>query len=227
VMSRAHDVDRALPTWIKAAAASSPVEIAIMNYGSMDDLRDVVNKHLEWRILGRYGWWMGGGQYFDRDTYHKAHAWNLAARCANDGDYLVFAGADALFDEWYIAELRKLIADGCVWMRGRHYKGILCIKRDEFITAGGYDERFEFSGEDKELDERLQRRGAKFGLLPDGLVRTIRTPNRLKFANARGGITKAEAIAHGAALRKENEAAELLVANEGREWGSWEGPCWD
>jgi hypothetical protein len=145
----------------------------------------------------------------------------LAARQAQ-GNWLVFVGADGLLDERYVVELRKLIADGAIWMRGRHYKGIVCVQRDEFFTAGGYDERIEFSGEDKELDERLSRRGAKFGLVPDGLVKVIHTPNTLKFANARGHPSKAEAIAHGELIRKENAAIGLLVANQGQEWGAWE-----
>ena len=52
-------------------------------------------------------------------------------------------------------------------------------------------------------------------------MRTIKTPNALKFANARGGITKTQAIAHGKALREANAAAGLLVANQGKEWGKW------
>jgi len=64
--------------------------------------------------------------------------------------------------------------------------GIIFCKKDEFISAGGYDERIEFyGGEDRDLDSRLVRRGTKFGLVPKGLMSVIRTPNSQKIKNYR------------------------------------------
>jgi hypothetical protein len=215
VMDRLSDLRETMPHTIRAAVVSPPCEILALDYGSRDDLLGYLQSVARCAPMLRWC------RVDEPRHYHKAHAWNVAERQAS-GDWLVFMGADAILSDGYVPALRKLIADGCTWMRGRHYKGIVCVQRDEFLAAGGYDERFEFSGEDKEFDERLRRRGGKFGLVPDGLVKVIRTPNPLKFANARGNPTKKWAIAHGEALRKENEAAGLLVANQGKEWGTWE-----
>jgi len=212
VMNRLPDVKRALPTWIEAVIESPPAEIVVLDYNSSDGLDDVIRR-LDLNIITF-------NRYIGRAYYHKAHAWNLAFRCSA-GEYVTFMGADAVLGRYYVKEVRKLIEGGAVWMRGRHYKGIVCVERAEFEAAGGYDERMEYSGEDKELEDRLKRRGAPFSLVPDGMVRTIRTPNAIKFANSRGQITKAEAVAHGAAIRAENAANGLLVANQGQEWGAW------
>ena len=129
-------------------------------------------------------------------------------------------GTDAVLAPAYIAAARELIADGAVWMRAKDYKGILVIQRQEFIDAGGYDERFEFyGGEDKDLEARLRRRGAKFGLMPQGLVRTLHTPNSEKTRNYRLPLTKGEMMQRGAEIRAENNERGVLVANEGQEWG--------
>ena len=88
----------------------------------------------------------------------------------------------------------------------------------EIVSVSLYDV-VSYMGEDKELEARLRRRGAKFGLVPDGLVSVLRTPAKAKLANFGSDLTKREMMTIGTALRKENKAAGLLVANEGVEWG--------
>ena len=176
---RAHDLVKTMPYLLAAAENSPPVEIVIIDYNSREPVADLFNGH-PCRIE----------RYEGRDHYHLAHAYNMAA-LASTGDYITIMGADAVPADTFVTEARKLIADGCVWMRGPYYKGILVCKREEFIAAGGYDERFEFyGGEDKELEARLNRRGSKFGLMPKGLVRTIKTPNSQKVKNYRLPLTK-------------------------------------
>jgi len=197
---------------LKAARASPPVEIAILDYNSKDGLKE---------YLDPFGNAITYTRYTGRWYYHIAHAWNLAARCSA-GEYIVFAGADALIAEGYFATLRRLISEGAIWIRGRHYKGIICVQHAEFVAAGGYDERFEFyGGEDKELEARLRRRGAPFALLPDDLVYTLKTSNEDKVSNYRLNLTKREMMERGAQIRAENAAAGLMVANEYRLWGAW------
>jgi hypothetical protein len=212
-MNRLHDLRRTLPRTLSAAEASPPAEVAILDYNSSDGLESYVcqfgNAVTYTRFEGRW-------------YYHIAHAWNLATRCSG-GEYIVIAGADALFRENYLVVVRQLIDQGAVWIRGRHYKGIVCLSRHEFEEMGGYDERFEFYGsEDKELEARLVRRGAQLGLLPDDLVYTLKTPDENKVQNYRLPMTKREMMRHNATLRKESEAMGRLVANEGQQWGAWE-----
>jgi len=213
VMNRLADLRRTLPRMLAAAEASPPVEVSILDYNSSDGLEAYVCQ---------YGQAVTYTRYTGRWYYHNAHAWNLAARCS-EGDYLCFMGADAILHDRYVAVLRELIESGAEWIRGRHYKGIVCVSRDVFYAAGGYDEQFEFYGsEDKELEARLRRRGARFALLPDDLVYTLKTDDIDKVANYRLPLSKREMMEKNAAIRQKNDAAGLLVANEYRKWGAWQ-----
>lgn len=219
-MNRTHDLRKAMPYLIEAANASPPVEIAVLDYSSRDRLADYL-KSVQQTAGFRYGSSATYRKFSGRDYYHLAHAYNLAV-LTSSGEYIAVMGADAILAENYVVEARRLIADGCVWMRGRHYKGIFVCARDEFVQAGGYDERFEFyGGEDKDLELRLQRRGEKFGLMPDKLVYTLRTGNAAKVKNYRLDLTKREMMQRGSRIRAENNANAVLIANEGKEWGQW------
>lgn len=208
-MNRAHDLKRTMPHTLAEAESSPPIEVCVLDYNSQDDLADFIGEGISYH------------HYTGRDHYHMAHAYNLAMKLSI-GEYIVIMGADAIIKNGYIKAIRELIEDGCIWMRGRHKKGIVCCQREEFVNAGGYDERFEFyGGEDKDLEHRLRRRGGKFGLVPDGMVDTIITPNSQKLKNYRVRISKREMILHNKAIRDQNNAEGVLVANEGREWGAW------
>ena len=218
-MNRTYDLERTMPYLIDVANASPPVEIAVLNYNSQDDLERYMQGVIKTADLDGSG--IVYNRYTGRVHYHMAHAYNLAVMTSS-GDYITIMGADAIPSEEFVVEARRLIADGCVWMRGRHYKGIMTIQRQEFIDAGGFDEQFEFyGGEDKELEARLTRRGSKFGLMPDGLVRALRTGNKAKVQNYRLPLSKREMMVRGRKIRDENNAAGLLVANSGQGWGQW------
>ena len=217
-MNRTHDLRRTLPGMVEAARCSLPADVCVLDYNGSDGLRAFCQEARPTNgelVLG-YARYDGNDGY-----YHLAHAYNLAVK-ASDGDYVCIMGADAVIAPSYVAECRRLIGHGAVWMRERHYKGIICIQRQAFDDAGGYDERFEYyGGEDKELEERLIRRGLEPAILPDGLVRTLRTPNSQKLVNYRGNLTKREMMQRGKRIRAENATKGLLVANEGQEWGAW------
>ena len=222
-MNRLHDLKRAIPSWIKAANASPPVEIAVLDYSSSDNLERYFLSVREGNPLDILSF--QNRLMYNRDDrhdyYHMTHAYNLAVRLSS-GEYVVVMGADAILAENYIIRVREFVAQGCIWMRGQRFKGIIAIQRQEFIDAGGYDERLEFySGEDKELEQRLQRRGVKPCLMPDGLVHTLRTSKADKLANFRLPLTKRQMMERGSRIRAENVAEGVMVANEGREWGQW------
>lgn len=217
--NRAHDLKRTLPYTIDAAAYSPPVEIVILDYNSRDDLAEYMQSvfrmpiYADIQIVYR--------KYTGRDTFHKAHAFNLAI-LASHGEYAALLGADAYPNLGYVAALRELIEDGCIWMRGPDLKGIVCIQRQEFIDAGGYDERFEYYGpEDRDLDERLQRRCRKFGLVPKGLMRVLRTPDSEKTENFRIKADKHTMSRMMRPIYDENRENGVLIANADREWGRW------
>lgn len=206
VHNRLHDLRLTLPYLLAQAQASPPVEIVILDYGSTDGLAAPAGV-----VYRRY----------EAEYFHKAHAFNLAV-LAGGGEYCVLLGADAMPQPGYVPALRGLIEQGCVWMRGDRLRGIVCVKRQEFVDAGGYDERFEFYGpEDRDLEARLARRGGKFGLVPDGLMAVIPTGPEDKVRNFRLKLSRREMSRRMRPIFEANEAAGLLVANEGRGWGQW------
>ncbi len=181
-----------------------------MDYGSTDDLFEYI-KSLDYATYYRY----------NSNYFHKAHAFNLAI-LASKGEYFVLLGADAYPHRDYIKTIRQLIAQGCIWMRANELCGIIACQRQEFINAGGYDERFEFYGpEDRDLDLRLQRRGSKFGLVPNGLMSVIPTSNEDKVKNFRLKLSRREMSKLMRPIYEENSANYVLVANQGQAWGQW------
>lgn len=217
VHNRSDDLRHSLPFMVDAANASPPAEISILDYASTDRVLETA------MLTGPLhdGVSLVYHRYSGRSYFHKAHAFNLAV-LSGTGAYRVLLGADACPEPGYIPALRRLIERGCVWMRGPHLKGIVCISADEFVACGGYDERFEFYGpEDRDLEARLLRRGATFGLLPDGLMHVIVTPDEEKIKNYRLPLSKREMSALGHAILDENNASGALVANAGQEWGRW------
>lgn len=213
--NRLEDLKQALPTVIAAAHNSPPVEIVVLDYNSQDGLSDYIQEVKTWTNAVYYR------KYTGRDHYHMAHARNLAM-LSGSGDYLINTCADVLMKPDYIQRLRPIVEIGYTWVRHEdRFVGIFCVARQEFIDAGGYDERFEFYGkEDKDILGRLERRGkshveirAHLGLLP-----TL-WPDKLK--NYRLELTRSEASRRSKAIYLENIDNGVLVANEGNRWGQW------
>ena len=213
--NRTHDLKKTLPHIMDAGALSPPVEYLILDYGSDDDLKEYAE---EMAYNDEYD-----ENYFTyksvrQEYYHMAHAWNLAAKFSR-GKYLAVFGTDIIPDADYFKVVReKLAEDDYKWMRGKKLKGVLVCEREEFMNAGGYDERFELYGpEDDDLEERLVRRKAKFCLLPD-LLSEITTAKTDKTSNYR--ITsRLQAKKIQKPIHEENIRNQVLVANEGKKWG--------
>lgn len=206
--NRLADLKISLPYVIAATQISPPAEVVILDYGSTDGLRE-------------YARGLAGVTYrrYEAKYFHKAHAFNLAI-LASRGEYFVLLGTDACPHPDYLKIVRERIAAGCVWMVVDNLRGIITCEREEFIAAGGYDERFEFYGpEDKDLEARLIRRGKKHCVLPMRLMRVFLTPEEDKVKNYRLKLTKARMIHLMRRVYRENMARGVLVANEGREWG--------
>jgi len=221
-MGRTHDLKKTMPHLIKAANASPPVEIMILDYNSPDDLENYIKSLKNSSPLKKPNF-LSSKKFTDRNHYHIAHAWNLAA-LSSQGEYCVILGADALPAENFIKTIRKLISKHrYVWMHASKLTGIIVIQKKEFINAGGYDERFElYGGEDKDLAWRLQRRQAKFGKIPPNLLAVIRTSNSDKVKNYRFKMHKTQMILNNKKIRDENLKNKVLVANQGKKWGQWD-----
>lgn len=217
--NRLNDLKNTLPHLIAAANASPPVEISILDYASSDGLEEYMKDFVSHATLASDNM-ISFRRYSGRDHFHKAHALNLAILTSH-GEYFCLLGSDAIPEVGYIPAVRNLIADGCIWGHASDVCGIIFCQRKEFVEAGGYDERIEFyGGEDRELDARLTRRGAKFGLVPKGLTSVIVTPNDQKVKNYRLPLSKREMTKLTRAIVEENERNQLLVANPDG-WGKW------
>ena len=209
--NRAYDLKVTLPISLASANASPPVEIVLVDYNSPDDLSRVVSGMWDKRI-SYY-------RYTGRDYYHMAHARNLTIRGAH-GDCIVILSADIALAPGYLPYVRKAIKPG-VFLYVKDYRGVIMAERRELIEAGGYDERFEYYGsEDRELHERLERRGLVAQEIPADLLHVIRTPDDVKVKNYREPLSKREMHAKGKAILQESRERMTLVANpEG--WGAW------
>ncbi len=243
-MNRTGDLKQTLPATIRAANASPPVEIVILDYDSKDDLATYIESvktsaHLNEGVVLNYS----------KSPNHKyfsiSHSRNLAVM-ASHGDYIVILDADIIPHENYIKVLRETIErEKPVWMveGGRYITGkliggrMLVCQKAEFIAAGGYDERFNLCGpEDKDICMRMHRRGGKFIAFDRALVDEIRTRARQKIENLpkepyEEMLTEEQRIHNKPGWTKylmqramrniydENNAKGVLVVNEGRAWG--------
>ena len=217
--NRTHDLKKTMPFIIEAARVSPPIEIMILDYNSDDNLADYANE-LKNEDLGKDNF-ISYAKFTGRKTYHIAHAYNLSVRCAV-GEVIVILGTDIIISVDYLKFIREAFEkEAVVWACPLDLKGIIAITKKEFNDTGGYDERFEFYGpEDKEFDLRLNRRGGKFKLVPNQMLKEIVTARNDKFANYRP-ISHPKRKQLMRSILKENSENNVLVVNQKTGWGRW------
>ena len=223
-MNRTHDLEQVMSSLIKAANYSPPVELMILDYSSRDNLAEF--SAASGAILAAEGVSKLSYKKFEGQKYfHMAHARNLAV-LASEGDFIITGNCDYFLPLDYFERIRLALAeDSYVWMlqSDHEFVGLIGILRKTFIAAGGFDERFEFYGkEDKDLKRRLERRNEKVKVLSSDGISQIVTPEFIKFhTNYRPGFTKFEMKKMARNIFEENIKNNVLVANEGSEWGQW------
>jgi len=220
--NRTYDLKKVMPSLIAAANASPPVEIVILDYNSPDDLQEYIEEARKIRL--EKGNKLTCVKYSGVDYYRMAHARNLSVLLSS-GEYIVISCADIILSENYFEAVREMLSEGdYVWLsHNLRFVGVVVCKREEFISAGGFDERFEFYGkEDKDLVLRLERRGGKTARLPAGLLRLIPTPKEDKLKNYRLPLSRREVKKLSTPIYEENIRNGVLVANVGKEWGKWD-----
>jgi hypothetical protein len=233
---RLHSVKQTLPSVIAAAEKSPPVEIVILNYGSTDGLGGWLKENAP---QVKHVW-------YEAEHFHMAHSRNLSVIMAL-GEYVISSDAETRVDERLFLGLRRTIEDtgrplirlgrrpssarlakenpgggacdgGCRWWT----HGVFCVKRSEFMAAGGFDERFEFYGpEDKDIIHRLRRRGLEYATIDNHkLITNLETPDEEKVKNYRLPLSKREMRKRMGRIYEENEVLGQMKANADG-WGRW------
>jgi len=219
VMNRLDDLRQVMHARIAEANASPPVELCILDVESTDGLPEYMDELIEIARL------MHGNtiayERIERDYWHMAKASNMSM-LMGQGEYLVMLDADDATQPGYIEAVRNAIDTGHDWGYVDKRCSIIFCRREDFITIGGYDERFEFYGpEDRDIQRRFRMLlGAEY-VLPSRLIKNIYTPDDKKVANYRIKGTK---HSFSRMMRKyylENTVNNVLIANEGKEWGKW------
>jgi len=234
VMNRLADLRKSLPKTIEAANQSAPVQIVILDYDSKDNLATYVAGIQKSDYLAS-----PNQLIYVKSSNHQffsiSHSRNLAA-LASDGDYIVILDADISPKLNFVTTIRTfLVQEKPVWMceKGGKADGglpaghIFVCKRDEFVTSGGYDERFNVCGpEDKDICMRMHMRGGKFRTFPKDIYTEEYTSPRQKVRNLNregyDGKGYCGKLVMSRAMRvfyKENLDNHVLVANVGKEWG--------
>ena len=203
-------VDDLWRTWLPlldAARAQPPVEIVIVDYGNEIPLlaRDFIHPNILYKR-----------PRVEAEYFHMAHARNVGIRAAT-GEIIVAFLADQIVAPDFFKILREQLQPGTFlkWFE------TFVFWREDILSAGGFDERFEFYGpEGKELTDRLERRGLKALQMSDRIVSQIPTPNHEKVKHYREKLSKREMHLRGMKIWQENKAAGLTVANQGIDWGA-------
>ena len=219
--NRAHDLKKVMLSLVTAANISPPVEIMVLDYNSPDDLAGYMKYMMEiTEFTG--GSRLSYKKYVGKNYFPVGHARNLSV-LASIGEFLLISCADYILDRNYFKAVREILEkEDCMWLYPYKIAGVLGCYREEFIEAGGFDERFEYYGkEDKDMILRLERRGKKFAQSPLGLVSAIYTSKKEKYKNIRSGHSRKWVERYSKSVYEENIANEVLVANKDG-WGKWQ-----
>lgn len=172
-MGRAHHLKETLPQNIRDNPARDgvDVEFVVLNYNSADDLHEwmttdqQMKAHIESGLV-RYG------KTTDPEFFHMSHAKNMAHRMAT-GDILCNLDADNFLGNRFVDLLHQNFAENMdivinpsvrvsrlFGKEDQGFFGRVVISKDNFMTLGGYDEKFSgWGGEDSDFLQRAKGLG--------------------------------------------------------------------
>lgn len=98
-------------------------------------------------------------------TFARSHARNLAFRLST-GDIICNVDADNFIGKGFVAYVSAMLSGQKAFLSGprdgRSLGGRICVKREDFESTGGFDERFKSYGpEDLDFTKRLALSGLK------------------------------------------------------------------
>lgn len=138
-------------------------EFLLLNYNCPDpNTEEWVRKALESHIAsGRVSYYY----YPDSKTFERSHARNLAFRLAQ-GDIVCNVDADNFIGNGFVSYVSAALSCDGVFLSGpldgRGLGGRICVRRKDWETVGGFDERIRSYGfEDLDFANRLYMVGLK------------------------------------------------------------------
>lgn len=212
---RTHYLKEVLPLSIEAANMSPPIEFVIVNYDSPDDLDEYIKTVPDMLKNGNYLTYV---KVEDKPNFHMAHARNVAIK-SSTGDYVIISGTEIGFKPEFFPYIREKLNTGLTYLNPARWGALIVCERNLAIEMGGFDERFEMYGpEDKDFCARVYRRGIPFNKYPVELSWCLRQTMEERYRHYRLRSYKhISKIMHD--IYDENNANNVLVVNEGIEWG--------
>lgn len=224
-MDRLHHLAETLPRNLLDNRGYPDLEIVLLDYNSSDGLEAWARRHLpEWIEAGRLVYY----RTTEPTWFHHSHARNLAVRlatgeivCTVDADN--FTGPDFAhyvnerFDRHERIHLRPDY-DGA-HVRLRDAFGRICVRREDFLRVGGYDEQLvEYGYEDVDLCHRLEKAGLEPRFIEDErFLRYIDHGNRERVGNG-PLFSRVSAFLRGRETGMEYESLLYLMQDGGYLW---------
>jgi cellulose synthase/poly-beta-1,6-N-acetylglucosamine synthase-like glycosyltransferase len=160
--NRAYDLKETYLKNIEDNSYYKNCEFILINYNSEDDLDKWVKKNLKKYIKN------GKVKYYKNNTLKKfmmGHAKNCSHKFAT-GDILVNLDADNLTGKGfakYVNDIfnkyRKVIV---VTNTSNGANGRVCVRKEDFYSVNGYDERFDYGWDEADFVWRIKKKNALF-----------------------------------------------------------------
>lgn len=191
---RAQHLKETLPRNLQDNRNFEDCKFFVLDYNSEDDLSQYLrHQHAADIDSGRLVTY----KYPEAQRFHMAHAKNMAHRLGilEGGDILVNLDADNFtgpgFAEWIAGEMRQADGDVFLWSRmiqhgpdrlPRGISGRIAVTKQQFLLAGGYDEKFStWSPDDKDFNARLRRLGFDALEIDTQFLNAITHPDQMRF----------------------------------------------
>jgi len=222
-MNRLHHVRETLPKNIEANVGTAAVEFVLLDYASNDGLADWVRSEMAQHIKA-------GLLLFARADGYKeffmAHAKNLALRLAS-GSIVCNLDADNFsgpgFAEHLATQFRQR---GRIIMRAEGPRGTggrIALRREDFVSMGGYDERMAHGWGYEDCD--LYKRARAIGLKAVGIPANSPFLATIRHSQAERTKHYQQKDPHVSEKRHQWPSNESLrrkeyLANQGKRWGA-------
>ena len=184
--NRTQHIEVTLPKNIKDNPGA---KFILLNYGSQDHLDSYIkNNHQKDIDNGTLVYYY----YPNNHKFRMAHAKNMAHKLgiAEGGDILVNLDADNLTEPGFSSFIEDRFKEPDVFLAANMIKGVLpkgisgriVVTKQQFMNAGGYDEKYEtYSPDDKDFNARLRRIGYVRTDIDVQYLNAIRHTNKMRF----------------------------------------------